>query len=161
MRKKFPDTKSGNFPECPQTFKSVRKLSKLFLNSQIYWKLSRVFNNFAVSTNFPECMETFLRVQKHYIVPRNFTECAKKFQRSGNFKGCPKTFQGAQKLSKKLQILVTFFYDHTQKTSHQAMLECLGGFPDSRRQTGSIGHTRPIGQKLSRVPKNFQKNCKF
>ena len=93
MRKKFPDTKSGNFPECLQTLKSVHKLSEFF----------KTFLSVKVSTNFSECMETFQRVRKHSIVPENFPECSIFFlQRSGSFSGCTEIFQDVQKRSKQI-----------------------------------------------------------
>ena len=58
--------------ECPQTFKSVRKLSKVFINSEFLETLQSDQKLCRVPTNFPEYMETFQRVRKNFIVPVTF-----------------------------------------------------------------------------------------
>ena len=89
---KLRDRKRTNFPDSrlwcaksflipnPKSSQSVRKLSKVFINTQSFWTLSTVFKNFAVSTNFPECMGSFQRARKHSIVPGNFLDCLETFQ---------------------------------------------------------------------------------
>ena len=83
--RKLPSV-SANFQECPQTFKSVHKLSEFLETCQSVQKVHRE------PTNFPECMETFQRVRKHFIVPVNFPEC-------------PETFWSVQNVVKNLEIL--------------------------------------------------------
>ena len=84
----------GNFPDCPETLQTVRKiftLSEKFINYlerfQNVRKLSRLFGN------FPDCLESFQTVQKLSILSINFPDCPETFQTvrkitrlSGNFK---------------------------------------------------------------------------
>ena len=131
MHKNFPDTKSGNFPKCPQTFNSVRKLSKVFINFQSFWKLSRVFKNFA------ECPQTFQSIWKLSRGSETFHSAQKLSRVSNFFFKCLEIFQGVQKLSRvsrnfqKVAILVTFFYNHMQKLSGLQKLfikQCLNAW---------------------------------
>ena len=62
---------SGNFPECPKSFKRFQKHSIVSVNFpecpetfQIVQKLSKVQKFSRVSTNFPKFSETFLSVRK-------------------------------------------------------------------------------------------------
>ena len=130
------ERKCENFPDsrlwCPKSFQTPNpetsqnfcKLPRVFANLQKCWKLSWVFKNFAVSTNFPECMETFQcpnfpeafhsarklsRVFRNNPVPNFSSSNVWKFFRvPRSFSGCPETF-------KKIAIFSHISYDQLQK----------------------------------------------
>ena len=79
MRKKFLDTKSTTFPECPQTFKSVHNVSKVFKNFV-------VFQNFAVFKNVAEFLKKLQSVHKLSRVYGNFPEGPETFHAQKRFR---------------------------------------------------------------------------
>ena len=90
MCKKFPDTKSANFPEFIHS-QSFWKLSRVFKSLQSVHKLSRVYGNFPffigleffrVPRNFPGCQETFLKIAILSHVFNNHTQKLSRLQKN-------------------------------------------------------------------------------
>ena len=112
---------SRNFPDCPETFQTVQKLSRL-------------------SGIFPDCPETFQTIRNFSKLSGNFPDCPETFQTvrtlsrlSGNFPDCPETFQTVGKLSSWLDLRVNFVYmrknfPDTQKLSGRQCRRADGVF---------------------------------
>ena len=102
-----PSRLVGNLPNCPTTFKTVRKLSRLST------KLSRPSRNFTnrpetfktvchlsrLSGILPDCPETFQTVRhisklsvRLSRLSTNISDCYKLSRLSGNFPNCLETF---------------------------------------------------------------------
>ena len=100
-------TRARNFPHCPETFHSVRKLYRLAGNIfncpetlQTVRKLSRL------SGNFPHPPENFQSVWKLSRLSKNFPDSVETFQTllklsrlSEHFSDCPETVRKLSKLS--------------------------------------------------------------
>ena len=103
------DNGDGFFPDCPETFQFLRKLSRLSGNFPGCLKLSRLSRSFPengdgffsrLSGNFPDCLETFQTIQKLSREWRwFFFQTVRKLSSfSGNFPDCLETFQTARQL---------------------------------------------------------------
>ena len=93
----------GNFvPDCPDTFETVRTLSKLSRcfpdcpdTFQTVRTISRLYGHFLLTGHFPDCPDTFYIVRTVFRLSRHFpvtfkhfcVQCAKPFQTHKNFPG--------------------------------------------------------------------------
>jgi len=98
---------SGNFPDCPETFQTVRKLPVCPETFQTVRTLSRLFGNFPDCPITSRLSDNFQTVGKLSRLSGNFPDCPETFQAlrklsilSGNFLHSPETFQSVWKLSR-------------------------------------------------------------